>query len=250
MTGLLLMQPSPLANVVASNGSGAANLMTDDPKEAWFAAVAGATVFAIDLGQDVFLDTVFLGFTNSGAGATWAIHSMSDMGGGDLAELMPATPILLAQGGPRWHGFARLDDMALTRYLRITVTQPEGADPLYIGLIGVGAALELAYEYRAGRRPVDMGKRADLSSGGFGRQRAALKSSFRCTLADMADIDVDNMWALVQEVGELGAVLLVEGHEGAPTQPQIHYGLFERFEPYERLEDADTRWAISVIDWI
>jgi len=29
----------------------------------------------------------------------------------------------------------------------------------------------------------------------------------------------------------------------------IHYGVFERFQAYERLDPANTRWAGSVIDW-
>src|SRR6476661_1856971 len=71
MASLIFLKPAtPVAAVIASTGTGGANLGTPDPKEVWASTAAGATAdLKFDFGAaPPALDSVFVGFIG-GAGA-------------------------------------------------------------------------------------------------------------------------------------------------------------------------------------
>ena len=152
--------------------------------------------------------------------------------------------------GPRFHALARLPAPVLAQEIRLTITQPATAVPLQAGVLMVGKRFEHAYQFKSGRRPLDMSERADLVSGGFGFAPGAIKSSYRFTFADLDDAQLDELWHEIMQVGLQHPVMLAEGGEGEISHNQLHYGVFDRFEPYEREDPADTRWALSMQDWV
>ncbi len=250
--GLTIIEPIPPALLTTSNGSGGQNMLSHPPKEVWAAAATGTTDIDLDFGTAAAIDSFFLGFANAAATATWAIFSktgpaaegVTPIGGG-------AVPFRVAEApGPRHHAFMQLPQAVSSRYFRISVTQPATADPLFIGRLIAGNAFEKPYEYKSGRRPVDLSRRTDLFDGGFGVEAAAIKSSFRLTLADLEDGDVDELYEIIMRVGEHRPILLIEGYAEAPAFRQIHHCLFDKFEPYERNDPQDTRWGLGITDWI
>lgn len=250
-TGILIISPLTIAAVAASDGTGAANLLSPSPREVWRAAAVGASTIDLDFGAVVTLDTVFLGFTNATAGATWSLSTMTGPGGAGLSIISASATLRVAQStGARHHGFMRLAVPVATRYLRLGLIQVGGAVPLQAGIVLAGLATERAYEYRAGRGAIDLSKRTEMLDGGFAVERGAIKGSFRFTLSDLDDDAVEELWKLVIEVGEQSPLLLVEGHDDAPLFSQLHYGLFDRLEPYEREDPAQTRWGLSIRDWV
>lgn len=250
-TGMMLVEPVAIAGVTVSGGSGAANLLTPDPKEAWQAAAVGTNTIDLDLGAVTALDTIFFGFTNASATAVWTVATMTDALGTGLTVIQPAITLALAGKAVRPHALALLAATIETRYLRLIVTQGAGAaEPLFAGIALVGLRLELPYEYRSGRRPIDTGKRIERDGGGFGVYRGARKAAYRWTFSDMSDSSVEDVWQIAIALGETAPLLGIEGHEGAPLNSEVHYGLFERFEPYERADAADTRWGLSITEWI
>ncbi len=250
MRGLIIMKGSAIAQITAAGVADLPMVLTPDPKEVCQASAIGTATINVDLGAVTEIDTVFAGFSNAAAGATWAIDRTTSMAG--------ANPVAIHEEGSfrtpgrsssRHHAVALFNPVA-TRFLRLRITQPAGADPLQLGVLMIGARFEHAYEFKAGRRPIDLSERADLASGGFGFGRGAIKSSFRFTFADLDDAELDELWHVIAEVGNQHPVMLIEGGAGDIVFDQVHYGVFERFEPYEREDPADTRWALSMVDWI
>ena len=172
MKQLLIVPALPIAAIAASRGSGAANLDTRDPKEAWAdSAVGSAVTFTVDLGAARAVDTIALvAVRPPTADATWSIGGgAADAGEAailgpsplrvpDVAGYFPETSLAV------WHAVTPVT----VRYLAITVSQPAGA-PLTIGRLLVGRAFVTARgkEWGSGRRPIDTGAATALASGGF-----------------------------------------------------------------------------------
>lgn len=248
-TGIGIVPPLGIASITASNGTGAANLLTSSPREVWRAAAVGTSIIDVDLGAAASIDTIFLGFTNATPDATWSIATMTAPGGVGVF-LVAGVRVIRAPGatGKRHHGYVRLAAPVSTRYLRVTVTQVGGAAPLQAGVLLVGRTIERPYEYRAGRVALDLSKKTELIDGGFGISPGAIVSSYRFTLSDLTNEQVEELWMIVMAIGESAPLLIVEGHE-ALRFSHLHYGLFQRLEPYEREEAENTRWGLSIRDW-
>lgn len=250
MKGIQIVAPMAIASVTVSNGTGAANLLTPSTREVWRAPGVGASTIDLDFGQVVTLDTVFVGFTNASVNATLEVATMIGLSGLGLAVVRPSAAFSVPYSvGARHHGYVRLDQPVATRYLRLAVDQVGGAAPLQAGVVIAGLAIERPYEYRAGRAALDLSKKTETDDGGFGVSRAAIVSSYRLTLSGLTDDQVEELWQIVMALGESAPVLIVEGHDGSPRFSHIHYGLFQRLEPYERDEPQDTRWGLSIRDW-
>ncbi len=248
--GLTIVQPIPIAALAVNHGDGIDYLRSPDPKEVWQASTTAPTVIDVDLGTERQIDTVFLGFTNAAAGAVWVIRRTSNMAGADVVPMTSTGPFRVpGASGARHHGLALVPVQHTTRYLRITVVQEVGGPLLQAGVLMIGKRFEHPYEYKAGRRPIDLSERVDLAGGGFGFGRGAIKSSFRFTFADLDQAKLDQLWRIVATSGNQHPVLLVEGGDGAIAHDQVHYGVFERFEAYEREDPVDTRWGLSMQDW-
>jgi hypothetical protein len=242
----------PTAGGAAGAGSGAANLLTPDPKEVWVAGAVGVSTIDIDLGAAMDVDTFFLGFTNATAGATWLIQKGTGLGTG-LTDLVPAGTAMRAADslGPRHHGLAHLAAVANARYFRITVTQT-GAEPLQAGALMLGKAFVAPYELGGGRQAIDTGAREDLLGGGFGIGEGVVKAALRWTFIDLAPADRRALWELVRDRGETKPVLVVEelgeGDEG--LNEEMHYGVLDQLEAYERQAPGQTRWALRMTEWV
>lgn len=250
MRGLSIMRAQPVSAVAVSAGDGGQYLHTPDPKEVWSVGLGSTLTVDIDLGASQPVDTIFLGYTNAKAGTQWRIQRTSSLAGASPVEIVPQSEFSLAAGiDPRRHGLALLGSAVTTRYLRITI-YPADSGSFTAGIVAAGKRFDHAYEYKAGRRPIDLSERVDLAGGGFGLGIAAIKSSFKFTFSDLNDNEIKALWTLVRQTGNQAPVLLVEGGDGPIDQEMVHYGLFERFEAYEREDPADTRWALSMQDWI
>lgn len=248
-TGIGILAPLAIAAIASTNGTGVANLLSPSPREVWRASAVGSSAIDVDFGGPVSIDTIFLGFTNATPDATWSVATMTSSGGAGIVLIAGVRPLRVPGSiGARQHGYLRLDEPVSTRYLRITVNQVSGANPFQAGVVLVGRAIERPYEYRAGRVALDLSKKTELVDGGFGISKGAIVSSYRFTLSGLTDEQVEDLWQIVMVIGESSPLLIVEGHDTLRFS-HLHYGLFQRLEPYEREEPEDTRWGLSIRDW-
>jgi len=256
MANILILQPSAVSTIAVSRGSGAANLLTPDPKEIWLdGAVGSAATIDLDFGFAVAIDTVFLGYViGPAAGATWTItgglsgyaETVLKAGGAlrvaDSAGQAPSTSHGL------WTGAS-----ATVRYLRVSVTQPAGNTPLSAGVVMAGACFQPAWnkEWGSGRGVIDTGVSTRLPGGGFANVPGARLGSYNWTLGDLSSAEVDALYAIAQAVGETSPVLVIE--DPAATvglRNRIHYGLFKGLRPFERRNPKQTRWDFKIEEWI
>ncbi|MGE4321760.1 MAG: hypothetical protein AB7E60_01870 [Sphingobium sp.] len=249
MSGVLIIKPLPIAAVTTLSGAAVTNILTADPNEAWIAGGLWAVAFEVDMGAIVTVDSFYLGYTNADAAATWSIQRGTGLGTG-LTTIKPSGPMRPADSaGPRHHAFVRLAAPVESRYFRITIPQA-GDAPLFIGALVIGHAFEKHREFGAGRTVVDTGARQDLPGGGFGIGEGVTKAQFNFSFVDLTDAETATLWALKKDRGLTRPVLVVEDADAAADLNEaIHYGVFERFQPYERVDPANTRWAGVVTDW-
>lgn len=250
----ILILASATIGVTVSRGTGAANLLTANPKEVWLDSASGsAAQINIDLGAAQWIDTVFLGHVfPPAAGATWAITG--GVAGFADVVLMAAGPLRAVDRAgifPDTSHALWTGDPVFVRYLRLTVTQPAGA-PLSAGALMVGSAFTPTWnkEWGSGRRVIDTGSATALPDGGFAVVEGVRKGSYSFTLGDLTDEEVDRLYALQLAVGETLPVLVVEDPAATAGQLQrIHYGRFAGLRAYERRNPEQTRWEITIEDW-
>lgn len=248
-----ILEPLPIAATptiagTAGAGSGAANLLSASPREIWLAGDDGISTIDVDMGTAVDVQGLFLGFTNATTAATWKIEKGTGLGTG-LTEIMATGAFRAADSlGPGHHGFAVLDDPVNARYFRLTVTQTSVA--LRAGVLAIGRIFQAPYEYGSGRILIDTSTREGLPDGGFGIGAGVIKSGYRWTFIDLSAADRRELWRLTSRRGEHRPVVVdEETGEGAGLNEELHYGLFNRFEPYEREAPDQSRWALSMEDW-
>lgn len=256
MAKLLVLGPLSIASVYSYRGVNAANLITPDPKEVWADTDVGtATALDIDLGAVVAIDTVFLGTVDGAvAGATWSlsggtvdptsipIQSTTALRVPDAAGQAPAISHAF------WTG-ATLN----VRYIQLTLAQPAGNRPLTAGILMVGKAFlaNLGHEWGAGRKVIDTGSSTALPSGGFAVVEGARKASFSWTFGDLTSAEVDALYALQLDRGETRPLLVAE--DPAMTTGlrwRLHYGKLTTLRQFERRNPAQTRWEMTVEEWI
>lgn len=249
MSGVLIVKPLPIAAEPTVAGSGADNLRTEDPNEAWIAPSTASLTMDIDMGAAVTVDSFYLGYTNAAAAAAWTIASGTGLGTG-LTVIKASGPMRAADSeGPRHHAFARLSDPVTARYFRLTLAQA-GASPLYAGALVVGLAFEKHRELGGGRTPIDTGTRQDLPGGGFGIGDGVVKAAFSCSFVDLTDAELARLWSITRDRGTRKPVLLVEDADAAAgLNDAIHYGTFDRFQAYEETDPDVARWACSHVEW-
>lgn len=256
MSNIVILAPAAIAAIAVSRGSGAANLLTADPKEVWAdSAVGTAATIDIDLGSVQLVDTIFLGhIAPPAAGATWTItggaasyttttiKAAGALRAVDAAGQFPATSHAL------WIGAA-----VSVRYVRLSVTQPAGSPVLTAGVVMVGDAFSPIYnqEWGAGRKVIDSGTATALPSGGFAIAEGARKGGYSWTLGDLSSTEADALYALMLDRGETRPVLVVEDPAAtAGLMRRIHYGRMTSLQPFARRNPAQTRWEMSVEQWI
>lgn len=249
MSGVLIIKPLTIAAVPTVTGSGAANLRTFDPNEAWVAPSTASLTMDIDMGAAVTVDSFYLGYTNAAAAATWTISSGTGLGTG-LTVIKPSGLMRPADSeGPRHHAFARLAEPVTARYFRLTLAQAGGA-ALYAGALIIGLAFEKHREYGPGRAVIDTGTRQDLPSGGFGTGDGVVKAQFAFSFIDLTADETLKLWSIKKDRGLRKPVVLVEDADlTAGLNDAIHYGVFDRFQPIDRANAVDRRWAGAVVEW-
>lgn len=243
---MIILEPLPIA-AIAGTGVGANYLLTPDPKEVWAGTYAGGHEIDIDLGALAAFDTIFLGFTNLPAAAEWYIYTATGPGTG-LALIVPPRPARAADSlGPRHHCLARLAAPVEARYLRITVSS--NVAPV-AGVVAVGKAFQAPFEFGSGRTLIDTGAKEALIGGGFGLGDGVVKAQLRWSFVDLSPAKRRALWALTYRRGERKPIIVVEElGEDAGLGEEIHYGLFDRFQAYERDDPGQTRWALSMTEW-
>lgn len=253
MSGVLFASPLPVAAIAASRGGGAGRLLTADPREAWIDSLVGAPVtFTLDLGTVRDIDCLFLGFTNAIAGATWS--ATGGLAHAGEAQLLAPTdfPVPGSEEG-RAHGLALLPALATVRHLAITLQQPAGGPALVAGVLAIARALqpEWGHEWGGGRGLLDLAPVTRHSGGGFGVGSGARKATWQATLGDLSDAELADLWALARRHGESRPLLLVEEpSRTAGLADRMHWGKFDRIEPYERRAVGETRWGVRFEDWL
>ncbi|RIV82944.1 hypothetical protein D2V17_14170 [Aurantiacibacter xanthus] len=255
MANLIMVAPIAPATLTASRGSGAANLLTADPKEVWLDSAAGtAATIDVDLGAVVTIDTVLLGHVyGAHADARWSISGGLD-GHGEFAVM--ADSALRAVDSPGqapkltnalWHGSA-----VNVRYLRIALTQKAGEQPVSIGCQVIGKAFMPQYNmtWGAGRKVIDTGTATPLPDGGFAVVEGVRKGAFEWTLQDLSPEETEQLYILQLICGSTKPLLVVEDPQASPGQGyRIHYCKLVNLKSYERRNPAQTRWDLSVEDW-
>ena len=255
MSRFLVVEPMKVASVTSSRGSGAANLMTPDPKEAWADSATGsAATLLVDLGGVRTIDTIFLGYVSPPTPlASWSISGGSaDAGEAPIQALTTlCVPDVAGDANPTshalWTGPARA-----VRYLAISLTQDVGL-ALTAGALVVGKSFnaDLGQEWGAGRKPIDTGSATQLPSGGFAVVEGARKCLFTWTFGDLSLAEADQLEMLALRLGKTKPGLVIEDDSRTPgLRSRIHYGLFEQWRAYERRNRRQTRWEIGIEEWV
>lgn len=256
MANVLILSPAAVSAVAVSRGAGGANLLTFDPKEVWTdSAVSTAANIDLDLGAAQNVDTIALAAVYGPvAGASWTISGGT---GGYTDFVIKAASALRAVDATGqspsishalWTGAA-----VNVRYIRIAVTQPAANPALSIGRALCGAAFVPQYgqEWGAGRGVIDTGTATRLPSGGFAVVDGARAGTYAWTLGDLSQAEYEALYALQLAVGTTGPVLVVEDPAATTAQRnRIHYGLLTSLRKFERRNPAQTRWELSMEEWI
>lgn len=246
MRGAQIIRPIPAQ--ITAGGSGVANLRTPSPREIWIAPGVGNQVIDLDMGSLQGIDAFALIDTNARADAVWTIQSIAGIGGAVTATHVNGQPMRLAGNiRTRYPVFARLAAPVAGRYFRITVNQP--VTPMEIGVLVVGLALEWPYAYGSGRVPIDGSRVTSLPDGGFGIDEGVVKRAFQWRFVDLDEETLDKLWAIAEDVGEHKPLIVVEGPADAPKATAVHYGLFRRFDYFEREDAAASKWALTIEEW-
>lgn len=255
MANILITQPTPIAAVTASRGTGADNLLTGDPREIWLDdAVGTVAVIDIDLGVERIIDTIFLGclFGADDAATWWIKGGLADY---EDQTILDTSALRVPERDWRrrtmshalWFGAEQL-----VRYIRIGILQPEGAEPLAIGALIVGDGFQPRYnkEWGSGRSVKDMSTVTRLASGAVAVVEGARYGTYGWTLGDLSEEETDRLYELQLAVGESRPILVVEDPDRtAGLRNRIHYGTLTGLRSYERRNAAQTSWQMSIDGW-
>jgi len=250
---MLIVRPRQPTVVTASNGTGGSNVATPDPKEVWVGS-SSPVGFSFDFGKPVAFDSLFIGFIGGVSAPSYA-WSSGLAGGGEVVHnaYMPAFAPSSSAEPPRRHAFRRLAAPVEHRYGQVDFAPNlAGAVPT-IGIIIFGLAFETQYnrEKGGGRTVIDTGSVESLPGGGFGIGHGTRKGGFRWVFGDLSDAELDQLYDLALNRGNSRPLIAVEDPDATPgLNERIHYGLFERFEHYERGDPTKHRWGLSVTQWV
>ncbi|PZQ20457.1 MAG: hypothetical protein DI569_15430 [Sphingopyxis macrogoltabida] len=255
MANILIVEPTPIAAIATSRGTGAANLLTGDPREIWLDSEVGSVaVIDIDLGVERIIDTIFLGCLFGAAdAATWWIKG--GLAGYEDDTILDTSALRVPERDWRrrtmshalWFGPEQL-----LRYIRIGVEQPAGADPLAIGALIVGDGFVPKYnkEWGSGRAVKDMSTVTRLASGGVAVVEGGRYASYSWTLGDLSEEETDRLFELQLAVGESRPLLVVENPDRtAGLRNRIHYGTLTGLRSYDRRNAVQTSWQLAIDGW-
>lgn len=248
---LQVVEPYAITNAAGSGIiSGLDNFRTDDPKLVTVFPAGGAAMI-IDLGSAKPVDSIFIGFADNAAGTAF-VYSCTDIAGsGSVARasgvVIRATDAKSVRASYLFH-FASFT----SRFWRVDIGSG-GAGNVSIGRIALGLSFESSWdrEWGSGRRLIDTGKVQSLIGGGFGVQPGARKAAYSWTFGDLTDAEVEQLFGIAYRVGQ-SSPIIVQEQDGATVgaNEKLHYGLFQRFEAFERRDPNATKWALEIEEWI
>lgn len=256
MSKLMLIEPLKLAEVMASRGTGASNLGTRDPKEAYADSQSGSPVtITVDLGSVRRIDTILMAYVrHATAGTQWTVSGGVANGNEQVLQQSVALRVpdvagrFAATSHALWTG-----EPVVVRFLTITLTQVAGAEPLTIGALVVGLAFvaALGQEWGGGRQPLDSGSATALPSGGFAVVDGARKRRGSWTFGDLTRDEADELEELALALGTTKpGVAIEDASVTVGLRARIFYGRFEQWKQYERRNLAQTRWEVGIEEWV
>lgn len=262
MSNMILLEPLTLQagwiTGTAAAGFAIGNLADQQPLVAWKAAAAGQTFVTFDLQADRAIDTVFLGFTNADASATWQIRAATQAQGAawldNSGSIVLATTQLWASFdalGPRFHAFWHAAAPITARHMRLTLINEVA--PLSAGVLALGQAFKPAfnYEWGSGRGLIDLSRKDRLPSGAMAVDARAIVPTWNWTLGDLTDTDRDALWAIARRTGNSRPLLAVEDPDvAAGRHERLHYGTLTDLREYARQAPDKTRWELKIEEWL
>ena len=263
MSDVLIIEPFTIGQDMSkpfftvSAGTGAANLVSDDPRELFICGAPGnATLIDINLGVDTLFDTIYLGNTDAKAGDTWGLSYGTSAAATVTTTQFFTDPIRLASEGlaaARGPALFRFAVPIARRYIRLTLFRPAGvgAVPLQVGNLVVGNALRTTHGREIGevRTGFDAGVRTRLEDGGLTTVEAPFIEGFKWTFGDLSDAELKTLLGIRKRRKTTRPILVIEDGEAVVTE-SLHYCTFIELEAYNRLDPRKTRWALTVEDWL
>ncbi len=259
---LSITRPWPVAAVSGIGVTSVENAITPNPREiAVLPAPPTVRTVDLDLGQAREVNALLVGYhTATAASGTLAyvlIGNNPDFASnpgvaGDSPLLNVVGNLLAPSTSPdpiERHGFFTFNTIS-GRYVRIAFTGM--ATDYEIGIAAVGKSFSSfwGHEYGAGRPIEDMSTVERLKGGGFGIDEGAIAGGYQWALGDLTAAELDELYILVRRLGASRSVIVVEDPDyTAGLNERIHWGLFDRLEPYERLVPGASRWAFKIRDW-
>lgn len=248
MTGVAIVKGATIGAVTASSGTGGDNLMSPSPREVWQSAISTNHVLYLDLGSAAAFDTIYLGGCYVPVGTTWTVHIVEAIGG-VVTTLATGNVLLPRASAAPYQSVLTLGVAATSRYVRIDINTPTAVQ-IQLGIALVGLAFVHDKAFGGGRPLNDLSRITELQDGGFGIDEGAIKAGYRWRFIDLTPGELEQLWQLLASVGRKKPVVVVEDvSAGAITEPAVHYGVFDKFEPWERANAQDTIWALSLSEW-
>lgn len=252
MSKMMILSPLEIAALADVNGNIGVSLLnakTPDPKEVVVASKdAGTAIVRLDLGSEQTIDSLFLGYTRNLTFQWGTGTSPTAMTGRAIPLAASATANPLRQ-----HALARLAAPIVARYIDVVLFKTDINRDGTVGIFSAGLAFEPTWnrEWGGGRQVLDTGSKEPLISGGFGLERGTRKASYRWTFGDLSDGETEALYSIALDRGETAPVVVVEDPDNTPgLNERIHYGLFDRFEAYERQAPGKTRWSLAMTQWV
>lgn len=224
------------------------NLKTPNPKEiATTTAGAGVYTWWFDMGAVVDADSFFVGYISGRSDMTASVYTATSIAG--AGSVFRANLTIGADTAVFRHAFGQFVT-ASSRYWGLVITA--SSTPTTLGALAVGKAFSpfWGHEMGAGRLIEDTSSVERLFGGGFGINEGAIVGGYQWTFGDLTIAERDALYLLALRLGISRTVLVVEDPEiSAGLNERLHWGLFDRLEPYERINPADTRWSFRIKDW-
>lgn len=259
MKVLSIVEPLPFTVTTSAGpassdaGSPAVNLATPDPREGFFQTGGGFVYIDLDLGAAVNVDTFFVGYVGNAANAFLDVYTgtvsppaTKVVNGASLAASAVSNPVYR-------HFLATLAAPVSARYVRLAINS-NTVNTMSVGALATGLAFAPQYgqEYGAGRFVEDTGTVERLFGGGFGIDVGTRIGGYQWTFGDLQATEREKLYRLQRSLGATKSVLVVEDPDSTNTglNEAIHWGLFKKLEPYERLDPLNTKWNLSIWDWL
>lgn len=261
MSNILILSPLAIDADGLTASSAALNFPADhlrdpQPKVIWKSALSGQVDIDVDLKADVPLDTVFLGYSNADAAATWEIRMATQAQGqiylDDMASIQKSSSSLRANAqsdDPRHHGFWT-GASTQARYIRIRMNQ--ASTPLELGVLAIGQSFRPQYNYDwgAGRSLSDLSTTKTLRGGQFDVVKDAIVPNWRFVLGNLSDSELDALWKITKKHGKSTPLLIVEDPDTTgDLQEALHYGTLRDINAYERRTAVKSRWEFTIQHW-